>query len=311
MTDVLLSIVVPCRDREVLLKRLLDSIGAQRAPPAFEVIVVDDGSQDASNSVAAAHSVGARCERIETSHGPGYARNLGANSARGQFLMFVDSDDVLPAWTLATCARVIASESDASMLLLTEQAFASDASLGSFQAAPLRFTRYQTYAEAAASGFEFSGCKCVLRAAVFAASDGFATNVRVAEDQDLGFRLSCVGPCLTVHAPVCIGRGIGHSKLMDDLRAWLHGMRYLMAREAGGDYPGGRKMRHMRNQLMSRSFRSLNVALVNRGLWREAIGAYTDAFVIHLRTQAWRFILLFPAWAVLQRLSSLFFRGKP
>ena len=45
MTAPLLSLVVPCRDRPEALNELLDALDAQQGAPAFELILVDDGSE--------------------------------------------------------------------------------------------------------------------------------------------------------------------------------------------------------------------------------------------------------------------------
>jgi glycosyltransferase involved in cell wall biosynthesis len=88
----LVSIVVPVYNAEAFLRETLDSVFALDYQP-FEVIVVDDGSTDGSAAIAESYA-GVRCIRQEN-RGPSEARNEGILIARGEFVAFVDSDDVV------------------------------------------------------------------------------------------------------------------------------------------------------------------------------------------------------------------------
>lgn len=88
-----LSVVIPCRNGARFLPATLRSLINQTAPPA-EIIVVDDGSQD--DSAAIARLFGDRVRVIPGSEkGASPARRLGAQSARGERIAFVDADDLL------------------------------------------------------------------------------------------------------------------------------------------------------------------------------------------------------------------------
>ncbi|HVO40931.1 MAG TPA: glycosyltransferase, partial [Spirochaetia bacterium] len=86
----MVSIIIPALNEESYLPRLLESIRAQDYPD-YEIIVADNDSRDRTRSVARAH--GARVVRGGV---PGVARNRGAAAARGEYLLFVDADTVLP-----------------------------------------------------------------------------------------------------------------------------------------------------------------------------------------------------------------------
>lgn len=96
------SVVVPARNAAATIGACVDSLLALE-PPALEVIVVDDASHDGTGDLAARH--GARVLRVETNVGPGLARNLGAEAARGRFLAFTDADCEVPPDWLAACHR--------------------------------------------------------------------------------------------------------------------------------------------------------------------------------------------------------------
>ena len=100
------SIVIPCRDHALELARCLQSVHAQEFAGGVEIVVVDAGLDDAV-LVAASRFPGVRVVRGQEPFLPGQARNLGANSARGSCLCFIDADCVAePGW-LATAVNAL------------------------------------------------------------------------------------------------------------------------------------------------------------------------------------------------------------
>jgi glycosyltransferase involved in cell wall biosynthesis len=91
------SIVVPVRDGERYLDAALRSLLDQERPPD-EIVVADDGSQDAS--AALAEALGARVLRLPP-HGPASARNAGVAAGSGELLGFLDADDLATPRRLA------------------------------------------------------------------------------------------------------------------------------------------------------------------------------------------------------------------
>ena len=93
-----ISVVVPIHDVESYLSTCLQSL-ARQTERDLEVIMVDDGSTDGSRALAERFALQDRRFRLLTqpNGGLGSARNTGLDAATGEFLAFVDSDDVLPA----------------------------------------------------------------------------------------------------------------------------------------------------------------------------------------------------------------------
>jgi rhamnosyltransferase len=86
-----ISVVIPVKDGGADLVRCLDAIGRQAVDAEVEVVVVDSGSRD--ESVEVARSRGARVHEIPASEfGHGRTRNLGAELARGEVLVFTSQD---------------------------------------------------------------------------------------------------------------------------------------------------------------------------------------------------------------------------
>jgi glycosyltransferase involved in cell wall biosynthesis len=85
----LISIVIPAHNAGQTLGACLDALAAQNSPHPLEVIVVNDGSTDGTEEVARAK--GAKVLSQPHSN-PAVARNLGAQEARGDILLFLDAD---------------------------------------------------------------------------------------------------------------------------------------------------------------------------------------------------------------------------
>lgn len=99
------SVIVPVYNQEKLLKRCIKSIPKRWD---IEVIIVDDGSTDKTPSLIIdlvhedpEHIGAVLCK---TNHGVSHARNLGLERARGQYILFLDSDDYLD--TYKTCELI-------------------------------------------------------------------------------------------------------------------------------------------------------------------------------------------------------------
>ena len=92
------SIVVPIYGVEKYLRQCVDSILAQTLKD-FEVILIDDGSPDGCPAIVDEYA--ARDPRVVAVHqenaGPGPARNKGMERARGEFIAFMDPDDLYPS----------------------------------------------------------------------------------------------------------------------------------------------------------------------------------------------------------------------
>lgn len=88
-----ISAVIAAHDAEPWIGEAIESV-LRELPADSELIVVDDGSTDATAAVVRRFGERASLLRNDTARGPGFSRNLGANAARGAVLAFHDADDV-------------------------------------------------------------------------------------------------------------------------------------------------------------------------------------------------------------------------
>lgn len=90
----LISVIIPVYNAEKVLTKCINSILVQEYRN-FEIILVNDGSQDSSGKICAEYSK--RYNTISVIHqensGPSRSRNIGLEAAKGKYVAFIDSDD--------------------------------------------------------------------------------------------------------------------------------------------------------------------------------------------------------------------------
>ena len=109
-TDIpgLISVIMPVYNAEKTLAASAESVLSQ-SYSLLELILVDDGSKD--NSLSLCRSIAEKDERVrviaQANAGPAIARNTALDAARGEFIMFVDSDDLLAPDACRSMAEAI------------------------------------------------------------------------------------------------------------------------------------------------------------------------------------------------------------
>ncbi|MBI5356102.1 glycosyltransferase family 2 protein [Candidatus Collierbacteria bacterium] len=86
------SVIIPAKNRVALLRKTIGSVLSQNIPT--EIIIVDDGSQPPLSSQLKTFSGHVKIVRINKSKGSMAARNSGFQYAKGDYIAFLDSDDI-------------------------------------------------------------------------------------------------------------------------------------------------------------------------------------------------------------------------
>ena len=108
-----LSVIVPVYNVEKYLSGCVDSL-LKNQTKEYEIILVDDGSSDGSPAICDAYE--SKYENIRVIHqdngGLACARNTGIENARGRYLTFIDSDDVMESGYLDAAVQYIERDDD-------------------------------------------------------------------------------------------------------------------------------------------------------------------------------------------------------
>lgn len=199
------SVIVPTRDRSALVCEAVRSVLAQREV-CPEIIVVDDGSQDGTAAALAAFGERVRCLR-QPAAGVSAARNAGARAAAGEWLAFLDSDDL---WQPTKLARQLALHRQRPRLRASQTGEI-------WIRNGVRVNPCRHHRKPDGDIFAASVARCVvspsavmLHRALFAALGGFDETLPVCEDYDLWLRLGVRESVALLDEPLVVKRG-GHA----------------------------------------------------------------------------------------------------
>lgn len=104
------SVIIAVHNGAATIGRALSSVFAQTIP-AFEIVVVDDGSTDETASLLASYGDRIRLLR-QPNRGVSASRNAGIRVSRGEYVAFIDDDDEWMPEMLARCAPVLDQDPD-------------------------------------------------------------------------------------------------------------------------------------------------------------------------------------------------------
>ena len=128
----LFSIIMPAYNRANVISQSLDSVFVQSYRP-IEIVVVDDGSTDETASVVDAWKASHAGENsllfkyvYQNNAGPSAARNRGLSESSGEFIQFLDSDDLIPPERLEILAGIFNQDTDVDFIHTGFDGFCAD-----------------------------------------------------------------------------------------------------------------------------------------------------------------------------------------
>jgi hypothetical protein len=196
MVDI--SVVIPTRDRTAMLMTALRSALAQDGV-TFEIIVVDDGSEQAV--VPQGRDLNGRLvlRRHPIPRGVSAARNTGIAQARGKWIAFLDDDDV---WAPTKLARQLAVASVSDRNWVYAGYVNVDADLGLMGGTPPPEPDVVMDLLTSHNSVPAGASNVVVRSAALARAGWFDVGLQVHEDWDLWIRLARLGPPASIPEPL-------------------------------------------------------------------------------------------------------------
>jgi len=239
------SVLMPAYNREKYVRQAIDSVLSQVFTD-YEVFVIDDGSTDQTLQVL--ESYGTRIKVLrQPNQGPEVARNKAAALAHGEYLVLLDSDDLLLPCAFATYDRIIRTF-DSPPLIIGSMTYFQDAhSIPANAQAPnlVKVLRYPDYLSKDVPIALFTS-RIVIRKSVFDEVGGFRNSTAATFHMD-GFNLilkvGTYGPCIVVQKPYTVAYRQHEANSIRNLRAIADGILVLARSEHQGQYPGGSERR--------------------------------------------------------------------
>lgn len=227
------SIVIAARDAEDTIAETLGSLLAQSVC-AWEALVVDDGSSDATAAIVAEHAARDSRFRLLTCGGEGAssARNKGISNAAGDRILFLDSDDWIDRSFLARMNAALDLDPSAVAAYCNGCRVMPDGGVTPVRSDPsIQDNAFERFARRCAT---FIHGVLVLKSAV-AKVGGFETSLRTCEDWDLWQRIArCGGKWLHVDETLCYYR-ISERSLTQDVNRMLADAQVVIARGFSSD----------------------------------------------------------------------------
>jgi glycosyltransferase involved in cell wall biosynthesis len=201
----LVSVIIPTYNRDWIVKEAIESVLAQDFSD-YELIVVDDGSDDRTPEILAAYEDPITVIR-QSNRGVSAARNRGIAAATGRLIAFLDSDDLWLPQKLSAQVNFFAENPNA-VICQTEEQWVRNG---------VRVNPKKRHLKFSGMIFERSLALCLvspsavmITKALFDAVGVFDEDLPACEDYDLWLRISCRYPVDLIETPLIIKRG-GHA----------------------------------------------------------------------------------------------------
>lgn len=239
------SILIPAYNRGTIIRQTIDSVLAQSFT-GFEAIVIDDGSTDETPGVLRSYGDRIKVIRQENS-GPEVARNNAAARSDGEYLVFLDSDDLLHPGALEIYDRII-NEFHAPPLIFGAMTYFEDGQPVCCNSSPIDSIEVLEYRDYLAKEIPIgmSSSRTVVRKSAFTQIGGYhisAPTTFPLDDFDLAIRMGTSGPCLVVLKPACVAYRVHKNNTIHNTKEMVNGILRVIKSEHQGRYPGGKSRR--------------------------------------------------------------------
>lgn len=212
------SVIIPTYNRAKQIGRAVDSVLAQTWK-SLDIIIVDDGSTDATLDVLAAYKDKIRVIRQKNA-GPSAARNTGIKAATGEIISFLDSDDAWHPTKTERQVNLLARTSDRNVgccVCNTEMLYSDGRVQSSFAIAGLAPKHvegvWSNPAEVLMTRFLLFNQAVAIRRETLQQVGNFREDLRIMEDYDLAVRLSLTGPWAFIADPLVSWTGGSENSL--------------------------------------------------------------------------------------------------
>jgi len=253
------SVLIPVYNREKFVRQTVESVLSQTFT-GFELIAVDDGSTDGSAEIL--KSFGDRIKFIQQSNqGPEIARNAGAAVARGEYLVFLDSDDALFPYAFEIYDRIIRKLNAPPVILGADVFFLNgryyrenrEFTPETLVAGPIEVLKYKDYLSKTVDT-PGTNSRMVLKKSVFDEVGGFRKNSTPLtfhnDDLYIALKVSTYGPFIILRSPKTVAYRMHEGNTIKGVNLIAEGMILIAEAERRGEYPGGSKRRWERYALI-------------------------------------------------------------
>ena len=241
----LFSIIITSHNQVMFIRDAVESALAQ-AYRDKEIIVVDDASSDGSQGVLEKYGGAIRLIKLEKNVGASRARNVGIAMAQGDFLVFLDGDDLLLPWALDIYREVVERKRphiilstmlwvEGQLPTLSRERTPENIDVVSYESL---FDKDRPYRASASA--------LVISRDVFTKVQGWTNEIFPMEDLDVLIKLLSSGLTVQILAPATVGYRIHAANTIHQVANCAGALRLILQKEKRGGYPGGHRNRGQR-----------------------------------------------------------------
>lgn len=243
--EVRYSVIITCHNQQDFIEDAIQSVLLQKCA-SMEVIVVDDGSQDRSLEIIRRYETSLKLLPLRTNCGGNEARNRGVAIARGEYLIFLDGDDLFTPWALEVYERLI-SERQPSTIVSGVRRFEGPIPQLCEADVPkrLEFVEYESLMAKDRTAGMYIGAFVINRRA-FQDVGGWTPGFWYLDGQDMYAKLAYSGTAILILSPYTMLYRMHAGNTIKDVPPYIGAARLMIDRERGGYYPGGREKRFER-----------------------------------------------------------------
>jgi glycosyltransferase involved in cell wall biosynthesis len=210
-----------------------------------EVIVVDDASNDCSQAILEEYGKKVRLVKLQKNVGAGSARNAGIAAAHGEFLVFLDGDDVLLPWALNIYSRILDKERP-KIILSTMLWFEREVPrLDERVPEQVNVVAYENLLDKDRP-YRASASALVIDREVFTTVKGWTNEAFPMDDLDVLIKLFDSGRTAQILAPATVAYRVHAANSVHQVATCAAALRRIIRKEARGEYAVGQANRAQR-----------------------------------------------------------------
>lgn len=241
----LFSIIITSYNQVTFIRNAVDSALAQACGDK-EILVVDDASSDGSQGVLEKYGQAIRLIKLEKNVGASGARNVGIAMAQGDFLVFLDGDDVLLPWAL-NIYREVVQRKHPRIILGTMLWFERQIPATAREHTPenIDVVSYDSLLQKDRP-YRASASALVISRDVFTNVQGWTNEIFPMEDLDVLIKLLSCGLTVQILAPATVGYRIHAANTIHQVANCAGALRLILQKEKRGGYAGSHVNRSQR-----------------------------------------------------------------
>jgi GT2 family glycosyltransferase len=279
------SVIIPLYNREDYIAAAIESALAQELAP-HQVIVVDDGSTD--RGVEVVERFGDRVELYrQTNQGCAAARNLGIEHATGEYIAFLDSDDIWYPWTLRLLAEGIETHGHPPLLATAMLPFTGESPLPAEPSEPV----VKVYPDLFSSRRTFATSVLVARRDIVEQAGGFVPINMNGTDLEFNLRVGAIGPMAVFESPPMLAYRKHGSNVTNSMAGTFRGLDYMIEQERAAGYAGVKQSQAKRREFITALTRANSLAALRSGEPDLAWQLYRKTFAWNLAQGRVRYLV--------------------